>query len=94
MTTSMEAIAAWQADIASVDALVTERSLYVSAQVALAGGGGVIAFIVTGSDPTAGQIRLPIGQPLDDAALALVSGAIDARLAEIATALAALGVTE
>ena len=94
VTTSMEAIAAWQADIASVTSLVAERSVFLNAQAALAGGAGVIAFVVAGSDPASGQVRVPIAQPLDEAALALVNGAIEARLAEIATALAALGVTE
>ncbi len=92
--TSDEQIAAWQADITQVQALVTERTKYLAAQANLAASGHVTSFTVASGTPGTQPVNLPISGPLDGESLALVSGAIDARLAEIAAALLALGIVD
>ena len=89
VTTSDEAIAALKVSVTAIEQLVSERTIFLSAQAALGGGAKVISFTV-GSPP----VNVPITQSLDGTALALVNGAVAGRLSDIATALAVFGVTE
>ncbi len=83
---SDEAIATWTADIATVRALVQDRNLYqIAASYLASETGDVVSFLITSGLGV--PVNIPIASPLDEQALALVSAAVDARLAEIAASL-------
>lgn len=90
---SDEAIATWQANIATVRSLVQERGIYEAAQTHLSGeGADVVTFTVTSS--VGSPVNVPVNPPVDEAALELVSGAVDTRLEEIAADLLEFGIVD
>jgi hypothetical protein len=90
---SDEAIAAWQANISTVRSLVQERQIYQAAADHLSGeGADVVTFTVTSAVGT--PVNVPIGDPLDEEALALVTNAVSTRLTEIAASLLELGIVD
>lgn len=86
-----EAIAEWTADITNVTALVAERQKLNEAVVFLGKAGSTVTFMVTGPTPS-DKANVPIVEPLPAGAQGVVVEACQARLAEIAKELAALGI--